>query len=334
MPLQSGKKSIAYTIFTSNGMLIIFSLFNVEVSQLQRYSTLMNGRLLKSLNVFVNVADSGTMSAAAKMLDMTVSAISQHLSKLEQDIGLSLFNRNSRQLSLTEAGRIYYRTSLTLLDTAEQAQHQLEQLQGTPSGDLRLKVQVALGAATLSTPIKQLIQDYPQLNVSLQFCCDSEKHGNFDADILLSDTASTVSNQSTTQIGNVRQSLVVARHHPLAQFDSVTSQDLDQHLHIALAGQHHAVFKMGQRKAQTLAASRLTVNNLSSMLQMVRHGLGYAVVPQSDVQSELDAGTLVSLATPGILPTYKLFAITPSGATVTPKSHIAIDYLQRHLSAI
>ncbi len=293
----------------------------------------MNGRLLKSLNVFVNVADSGTMSAAAKMLDMTVSAISQQLSKLEQDIGLSLFNRNSRQLTLTEAGRIYYRTSLSLLDTAEQAQRQLEQLQGTPSGDLNLRVQVALGAASLSLPIKQLITDYPQLNVSLQFCCDGNAANNPNTDILLSDCVSGESNASAIQIGNVRQTLVVAEHHLLAMKDMVSLADLDANLRIALAGQQQPVLKMGQRKAHTLNSPRLTVNNISALLQMVRGGLGYAVVPQSDVQTELDSGRLISLKTPGILPTYKLFAITSSAATMAPKSHIAIDYLQRHFAA-
>ena len=68
----------------------------------------MNSKLIRSLQVFVTVTDSGSMSVAARELEMTVSAISQQLRKLEEDIGLSLFNRNTRNMSLTEAGRIYY----------------------------------------------------------------------------------------------------------------------------------------------------------------------------------------------------------------------------------
>ena len=82
----------------------------------------MNMKLLRSLQVFIAVAESGSMSVAARSLHMTVSAISQQLRKLEQDIGLSLFNRNTRSLSLTEAGRIYYDTSKQMLKTAEIAQ--------------------------------------------------------------------------------------------------------------------------------------------------------------------------------------------------------------------
>ena len=94
----------------------------------------MNTKLLRSLQVFVAVTDSGSMSVAARELHMTVSAISQQLRKLEHDIGLSLFNRNTRSLSLTEAGRIYYETSKQMLQTAELAQQKIESLQDDPTG--------------------------------------------------------------------------------------------------------------------------------------------------------------------------------------------------------
>lgn len=75
----------------------------------------MNTKLLRSLQIFVEVANTSNMSIAAKKLHMTVSAISQQLRKLEQEIGLSLFNRNTRHISLTEAGHIYYKTSMELI---------------------------------------------------------------------------------------------------------------------------------------------------------------------------------------------------------------------------
>ena len=82
----------------------------------------MNSKFTRALKVFLAVVDCGNMSVAARQLHMTVSAISQQLRKLEEDIGQQLVNRNSRHLSLTEAGRIYYQTSQELVAIAQQGQ--------------------------------------------------------------------------------------------------------------------------------------------------------------------------------------------------------------------
>ena len=110
----------------------------------------MNTKLLRSLQVFVAVTDSGSMSVAARELHMTVSAISQQLRKLEHDIGLSLFNRNTRSLSLTEAGRIYYETSKQMLQTAELAQQKIESLQDDPTGKINIIAPEGFGGGLLS----------------------------------------------------------------------------------------------------------------------------------------------------------------------------------------
>ena len=127
----------------------------------------MNMKLLRSLQVFIAVAESGSMSVAARSLHMTVSAISQQLRKLEQDIGLSLFNRNTRSLSLTEAGRIYYDTSKQMLKTAEIAQEQIETLQDAPSGKINIIAPEGFGGGLLSQPIHKLCEEFPKITVSL-----------------------------------------------------------------------------------------------------------------------------------------------------------------------
>ena len=127
----------------------------------------MNTKLLRSLQVFVAVTDSGSMSVAARELHMTVSAISQQLRKLEHDIGLSLFNRNTRSLGLTEAGRIYYETSKQMLQTAELAQQKIESLQDNPTGNINIIAPEGFGGGLLSEPLKKLCEEFPKITISL-----------------------------------------------------------------------------------------------------------------------------------------------------------------------
>lgn len=112
----------------------------------------MNTKLLRPLKVFVEVADTNNMSLAAQNLHMTVSAISQQLRKLELELGVSLFNRNTRHISLTEAGEIYYKSSIELITVAERTQQKIEQLQETPSGKLKIIAPEGFGGGLLSNP--------------------------------------------------------------------------------------------------------------------------------------------------------------------------------------
>lgn len=63
---------------------------------------------LKRMSIYAQVVESGSFTAAARRLDMSVSVISQTVSKLENDLQIKLLNRSTRSLGLTEAGKIYY----------------------------------------------------------------------------------------------------------------------------------------------------------------------------------------------------------------------------------
>ena len=98
---------------------------------------------------------------------MTTSAVSQHIKQLEQEIGLSLFNRSPRELTLTEAGHLYYQSCLKMLALADQASTQLQNLQNKPSGELKLVAPVGFGGGLLSEPLDRLINEFDDLRIQL-----------------------------------------------------------------------------------------------------------------------------------------------------------------------
>ena len=174
-------------------------------------------RSLRSLQIFVEVAESGSMSIAARNLHMTVSAISQQLRKLEQDIGLSLFNRNTRNLSLTEAGRIYYDTSKKMLDTAVEAQERIETLQDAPSGKVNIIAPEGFGGGLLSQPLRKLSEDFPKIDISLTLTDRPTDIIVSGADLLLGFTPVSDTNFSSLELATWRRILCVSADHPLAK---------------------------------------------------------------------------------------------------------------------
>ena len=118
------------------------------------------------MKAFTRTVELNSMSGAAKELHMTVSAVSQQLQRLEKDNGIALFHRNTRTLTLTEAGKVFYQSCLDMLSIASRNQEQWEALTKTPQGQIKLIAPVGFGGGLLSEPLKKLQQEFEMLNTS------------------------------------------------------------------------------------------------------------------------------------------------------------------------
>ncbi len=294
----------------------------------------MNVKLLRSLQVFVKVADTGNMSVAAKSLHMTVSAISQQLRKLEQDIGLSLFNRNTRNLSLTEAGGIYYRTSIELLNTAERAHREIEQLQLVPTGELKIIAPEGFGGGLLSQPLQTLTRDFPKISISLTVTDEPTDIIASGTDLLICFAPMSDSNYTTWHLATWDRLLCVAKDHPLANAELNSPEDLDPHCHIVHRHIEDYVVRGPDKRELPLPKTRLDVNSMQTMIQLTKDGIGYAVLPEPEIRHCLEDGSLVQILPEWELPNYNVYAVTPKHESVPAKIQTAIGCLQDWFSTI
>ena len=93
---------------------------------------------LTGIKIFRQVVESGSFVAAAERMEVSTAMVSKHVIHLEKRLGVRLLNRNSRTLSLTEAGRVYYERCKTILDDLEQTELELGSLNDAPRGTLRI----------------------------------------------------------------------------------------------------------------------------------------------------------------------------------------------------
>src|ERR1700683_733005 len=93
---------------------------------------------LTSIRVFRQVVESGSFVAAAERVDLSTAMVSKHVMHIEKRLGVRLLNRNSRTLSLTEPGRLYYERCRTMLDDLEATELELGTLSTVPRGTLRI----------------------------------------------------------------------------------------------------------------------------------------------------------------------------------------------------
>lgn len=120
---------------------------------------------LNAIRQFVKVAECLSFTTAAHQLGLTQSGVSRAVSRLEQQLGVRLLHRNTRRLSLTDDGQLFYQRSMPLLADLENLNQELQDRRSVPSGRLKISAPSAFGRVVLMPILAQLQRQYPQLQI-------------------------------------------------------------------------------------------------------------------------------------------------------------------------
>jgi DNA-binding transcriptional LysR family regulator len=122
---------------------------------------------LKQLEVFVAIAESGSFSKGADQCCITQSTVSQHMASLEEELGLSLFDRTGRGAQLTEAGRLLLRRSRRVLAEVVEVRQAMQRFRGVEIGHLKVGGSNIPGCYMIPPVLGSLLEDYPGLTVTV-----------------------------------------------------------------------------------------------------------------------------------------------------------------------
>jgi DNA-binding transcriptional LysR family regulator len=123
------------------------------------------GQLQGSIVAFVRVAKLGSFANAGKVLGISASAVSKSVARLEGRLGLRLFQRTTRALSLTEDGRTFLERCERILDELDDAEREMQAHSANPAGVLKVEFPAALGRLKIAPALGQLTRRYPDLRV-------------------------------------------------------------------------------------------------------------------------------------------------------------------------
>jgi DNA-binding transcriptional LysR family regulator len=123
--------------------------------------------LFQSMKVFVKVAELGSLSAAARALDLSNPSVTRQLADLEGHLNARLFNRSTRRLSLTETGAAYLERCRQLLQDLEEAALAASMSAANPTGTLRINASVSFGVNYLAHALHEYAQRYPNVRLDM-----------------------------------------------------------------------------------------------------------------------------------------------------------------------
>lgn len=293
---------------------------------------------LRQMALFAQVVQAGSMSAAARELGLTASAVSQQMRRLETDLGVVLLHRSTRRLSLSEAGAVFLEGCQAMLGAARGAEQRLADLRDAPVGELRLAAPADFARRHLAPALAAWLLANPKLRLRL-FAGD-ERIDLIEQRIDLA-----------IRIGRLPDSSLVARR--LGTWDEVLCAapaylvrrgvprqpaDLLAHdwlsLTVLAEPAHVELVAPDGRSERLRMEPRLAGNSASALRELALAGLGIARQPRLDVGEELRRGELVQVLPGWSLGELGVYAVTPRRDEQPAKVRQAIDALRDYLSRL
>ena len=290
---------------------------------------------LNRLSVFVALVRAGSFTAAAEQLGLTKAMVSQHLAKLERELGTTLLLRSTRRMSLTEAGTLFHADCVRLLADAEAAIARVGGNRDTPSGTLRLTTSTDYGMAVVAPALASFCQLHPQVQIDLVI-------GDRINDLIAErfDLAIRVgwlrdSSLHATRLGSFRQMVVATPAYLATHGTPRRPEQLATHGWIAMSVlatplRWTFVNHAGARRTVRMK-SVAQANNAAAVRAMVLADAGVAVLPDYLAEEDIRAGRLVVLLAQHRLPEGGIHAVYP-GRQAPAKVRSFIDHLRERLA--
>jgi DNA-binding transcriptional LysR family regulator len=246
------------------------------------------------LRVFHAVAEAGSFTHAGDVLNLSQSSVSRQISALERSLNTALFHRHARGLKLTEQGELLYRTAREVFAKLAMVETLVAESRDRPKGPLRITTTVAFGSIWLTERIREFIETYPEISVTL-IVTDEE------LDLSMGQADVGIRMTPPRQADLIQRHLITMHHRAYASPTYLkrygtpkTLEDLDEHRLIAYDETFHPPFTninwLIEAGTRSGAARQpvLRVNNIYAMFRAAAGGLGIAPLPDYMAKLALD----------------------------------------------
>jgi DNA-binding transcriptional LysR family regulator len=287
---------------------------------------------LQVMHMFVRVVETGSFSKAAREFATTQPTVSKQIAATEERLKVRLLNRNTRGVSLTESGALYYEKCKTIVRETEEADNIVRLRQNQAQGLLRIGTSVAFGRRVIVPLALDFMKRHPQVQLDLSF---EDRYSDLVSQGL--DLAVRMGKLADSSLGarflGANPWVMVAAPRYLRKHGTPKKpRDLSSHaalIYSSVLGDD--VWRLVSAKGDAVSvpvAGRLRSNNLSAVLAAARNGLGIAAMPRYVAADSLASEHLHEVLGEHSLPEQEIHAVFPSPKLVPGKVQAFVAYLQ------
>ena len=269
---------------------------------------------LRGIAIFATVVDQGTFRAAAQHLGLAPSRVSETISDLEKDLGVTLLYRSTRQLSMSQEGRVLYEKAQDMLKAAESGLDMINPNSTEKSGILRVTAPAFVTQTALMDVICNFARTYPNIRLSLDFSDRTRDLIKDGFDIGIRAGWLKDSELLTRNIGKTGRMLVGSPDYIATRPTAKHPNDLADWdwIHFSLRSNQTEFVDQNRQSVEVSGSSNLTVNSADSLYEFAARGLGITAIPANLARRGIARGDLVHLLPDWTLKPLGLHAVWPN----------------------
>lgn len=285
------------------------------------------------MQAYIEVVDAEGFSAAARKLGRSKALMSKYVRELEDELGILLLNRTTRQFSLTEAGQQYYESAQDILHRMADLQESVREMGAGLKGRLRVSAPRSLTDLEIGLPIVEFAHEYPDITLELNLddrIVDLVEDG-YDVAIRISrltDSALIVRKLADFRVVLCASPEFVARHgrpekpRDLLRFPAIVDTNWK--------GRNNWAFLDDDGKEITVPVTGVFEVNSPEVAKRAALGaLGIAMVPEFSVEREIREGRLISLLDNRTPAGGGVYAVYPHRRLVPAKVRVFVDFMAK-----
>ncbi len=267
---------------------------------------------LRHMAVFARVVDEGSFRAAARALGVSPSRVSETTSDLETYLAVTLLNRSTRKIALTNEGRVFYSRVVEMIRSAEAGLNDLNALSIEPVGALKISMPAFMSSSGLARAIGEFAREHPLVVLSVSF--SDRPVGLIEAgyDINIRVGWLDDSSMMSRKLGEEGRMLVAGTDYAAARPVPMRPQDLKDWDWIGYDQRHDTIeFTRNRRSERVTGNSHLRVDSIDALYTFTTQNLGVTAMPNHVGRRGIDNGSLVQLLPDWRLAPLGFYAVWP-----------------------
>lgn len=266
---------------------------------------------LNNIQVFCRIVELGSFTAVAREKHVSAMMVSKYMAHLEDSLGVALLNRTTRQISMTEAGELYYYRSKQLLDDFSELDEYTSQLGLHVKGTLKISAPIDFGGIFLVPAIEAYQQVHPNVKISMTLdnCPVNLREGHYDLAILVTDQLDlgvVAKKIAATELCTYAAPAYLAKYGEPQHIDELVA-----HRCLHYNGTPHKdfwLFNVDHHETKIKPNWHFASNNGRALCQAAALGMGITQAPEISVANYLAQGQLVEILQPYRISSLSIYA--------------------------
>lgn len=290
----------------------------------------MSETRFESINSFVAVAQKLSFVEAAEVISIDPSTLSRRIRHLERSLGVQLFNRSTRHVTLTEAGIIYLKHSLDILEKLDEADAKISNMCRNPHGLLNITLPVAFGQKYINPLLPKFLSLYPHIKLNVIY---SDQFVNLFEEKI--DIAIRIGHMKDSQL-SVRK--IISNHRVLCASSDYLShhgrpekpEDLKKHnclVFSSLATGNKWHLLRGEKHVVVPVEGNIKSDQADLLYRAALNNCGIALLSTFIVGADLESGRLETVLDEWNIPETNVFAVFRKGQHLPSKIEVFVNFL-------